>query len=54
MMQEEENRELEDEEEDLPGDGGAVLDPADLHAGARQGAQGGLRTRTGRLRAVAA
>ena len=49
-----EKRKLEDEEQDLPGDGGAVLDPADLHTGARQGAQGGLRARTGRHRAVAA
>ena len=41
-------------DDDIPGDGSTVLDPPDLHAGARQGAQGRLRAGPGRLRAVAA
>merc|ERR1719350_1193713 len=38
----------------VAGDGGAVLDAADLHAGTSQGAEGGLSSGAGSLSAVAA
>ena len=39
-------------EESSPGDGSAVLDPADLHASPGQGPQGGLGAGSGGLGAV--